>query len=155
MSGIYQRMIGPLLDDKRKAKMLLWLVLALFIGAAMLPVLRLVPLKLLPFDNKNEIQIMIDMPESSSLEHTAAMARQVSAQVSQLPEIRAVAAYVGTPSPMDFNGMVRRYYQRIGPNMADLRLTTVDKTRALPPVTCGGVKAAPTARTTESRRRED
>ncbi len=128
MSGIYQRMIGPLLDDKRKAKMLLWLVLALFIGAAMLPVLRLVPLKLLPFDNKNEIQIMIDMPESSSLEHTAAMARQVSAQVSQLPEIRAVAAYVGTPSPMDFNGMVRRYYQRIGPNMADLRLTTVDKT---------------------------
>ncbi len=127
MSGIYQRIIGPLLDDKRKAKILLWLVLALFIGAAMLPVLRLVPLKLLPFDNKNEIQIMIDMPESSSLEHTAAMARQVSAQVSQLPEIRAVATYVGTPSPMDFNGMVRRYYQRVGPNMADLRLTTVDK----------------------------
>jgi multidrug efflux pump subunit AcrB len=131
VSGIYQRMIGPLLDDKRKAKMLLWAVLLLFIGAAMLPVLRLVPLKLLPFDNKNEIQIMIDMPESSSLEHTAAVARQVSAQVSQLPEIRAVAAYVGTPSPMDFNGMVRRYYQRVGPNMADLRLTTVDKTERL------------------------
>jgi multidrug efflux pump subunit AcrB len=71
---------------------------------------------------------MIDMPESSSLEQTAAVARQVSAEVSRLPEIRAIAAYVGTPSPMDFNGMVRRYYQRTGPNMADLRLTTVDKT---------------------------
>jgi multidrug efflux pump subunit AcrB len=107
--------------------MVLWLVLALFIGAALLPVLRLVPLKLLPFDNKNEIQIVIDMPESSSLQNTAALARRVSAQVSQVPEIRAVAAYVGIPSPMDFNGMVRRYYQRIGPNLADLRLTVVDK----------------------------
>ena len=67
------------------------------------------------------------MPESSSLEHTAAVARQVSAKVSLLPEIRAIAAYVGTPSPIDFNGMVRRYYQRTGAHMADLRLTLVDK----------------------------
>ncbi len=127
MQGAYERMIGPLLDDRRKGKLVLWLVLGLFIGAALLPVMRLVPLKLLPFDNKNEIQIVIDMPESSSLENTAALARRVSAQVSQVPEIRAVAAYVGTPSPIDFNGMVRRYYQRIGPHMADLRLTTIDK----------------------------
>ncbi len=128
MHGFYQRMVGPLLADRRKAKAVLWVVVALFIAAAMLPVFRLVPLKLLPFDNKNEVQIVIDMPESSSLEHTAAVARQVSARASMLPEVRSIAAFVGTPSPIDFNGMVRRYYQRNGANMADLRLTLVDKT---------------------------
>ena len=125
--GFYQRLIEPLLDDRRKSKAVLWLVGILFLAVAALPVFRLVPLKLLPFDNKNELQIVIDMPESSSLEYTAAIARQVSAQASRLPEIRAIAAYVGTSSPIDFNGMVRRYYQREGVHMADLRLTLVDK----------------------------
>ena len=125
--GFYQRMIGPLLNDRRKSKAVLWFVGLLFLAVAALPVFRLVPLKLLPFDNKNELQIVIDMPESSSLEHTAAVTRQVSAKISLLPEIRAIAAYVGTPSPIDFNGMVRRYYQRTGAHMADLRLTLVDK----------------------------
>jgi len=68
------------------------------------------------------------MPESSSLERTAAVAREVSARAGNLPEILAVAAFVGLPSPIDFNGMVRRYYQRTNVNMADLRLTLVDKT---------------------------
>ena len=125
--GVYQRLIGPLLNDRRKSKAVLWFVGVLFLTVAMLPVFRLVPLKLLPFDNKNELQIVIDMPESSSLEHTAAVARQVSAKISLLPEISAIAAYVGTSSPIDFNGMVRRYYQRTGTHMADLRVTLVDK----------------------------
>ena len=125
--GFYQRLIEPLLDDRRKSKAVLWIVVILFVAVALLPVFRLVPLKLLPFDNKNELQIVIDMPESSSLEHTAAVARQVSAQLSLVPEISAIAAFVGEPSPIDFNGMVRRYYQRTGTNMADLRLTLVDK----------------------------
>lgn len=125
--GFYQRMIEPLLDDRRKSKAVLWLVVILFLAVAMLPVFRLVPLKLLPFDNKNELQIVIDMPESSSLEHTASIARQVSAKISLMPEIRAIAVYVGVPSPNDFNGMVRRYYQRTGVHMADMRLTLVDK----------------------------
>ena len=125
--GVYQRLIGPILNDRRKSKAVLWCVVILFIAVAILPVFRLVPLKLLPFDNKNELQIVIDMPEGSSLEHTAAVARQVSAKTSLLPEIMAIAAYVGTPSPIDFNGMVRRYYQRNGTHMADLRLTLVDK----------------------------
>lgn len=124
----YRRIISPLLNDRRKAKKVLWLVLVLFVLAAILPVLRMVPLKLLPFDNKNEVQILIDMPESSSLENTAEMARRISSQVSLMPEVKAIAAYVGTSSPIDFNGMVRRYYQRTAPNLADLRLTLLDKT---------------------------
>lgn len=124
----YRRILTPLLDNRKKGKLVLWLVLALFIVAAMLPVMRLVPLKLLPFDNKNEVQIIIDMPESATLEQTAAMAKVVSNKVQQLSEIKAIAAYVGTSSPIDFNGMVRQYYQRQTPYMADLRIILLDKT---------------------------
>lgn len=127
-SQFYRSMLTPLLDDRKKGKLVLWLVLALFIIAAMLPVMRLVPLKLLPFDNKNEVQIIVDMPENATLEQTAAMAKTISNKVQQLPEIKAISAYVGTPSPIDFNGMVRQYYQRQAPYMADLRIILLDKT---------------------------
>ncbi|TPH18054.1 efflux RND transporter permease subunit [Litorilituus lipolyticus] len=128
-TSLYRKLLTPLLEDKRKGKTALWLVLALFILAAMLPVLRLVPLKLLPYDNKNEVQIIIDMPESASLEQTAAMAKKVSLISQQLPEVVAIASYVGLPSPIDFNGMVRQYYQRHANNLADLRLTLLDKSQ--------------------------
>lgn len=124
---LYKRMMGHLLDTPKHSKLVLWGVLVLFIAAAMLPMLRLVPLKLLPFDNKNEVQIVIDMPRSASLESTAALAQEVSGLVRQLPEVTAVVAYVGEPSPIDFNGMVRQYYQRVAPNLADLRITLLDK----------------------------
>ena len=126
--GAYHRLMSPILSHRGRAKGVLWLVLALFVGAAVLPLFRLVPLKLLPFDNKNEVQVLIDMPESASLEHTAAITRDVATQVARMPEVRAIAAFVGIPSPMDFNGMVRRYYQRQGPHLAELRLTLADKT---------------------------
>ena len=124
----YRRMLTPLLENRKKGKFVLWVVLVLFIVAAMLPVMRLVPLKLLPFDNKNELQVIIDMPENATLEQTAAMAKTISNKAQQLPEIKAIASYVGTPSPIDFNGMVRQYYQRQAPHMADLRIILLDKT---------------------------
>lgn len=127
-SQFYRRMLTPLLENRKKGKLVLWVVLVLFIIAAMLPVMRLVPLKLLPFDNKNELQVIIDMPENATLEQTAAMAKIVSKKAQQLPEIKAIASYVGIPSPIDFNGMVRQYYQRQAPYMADLRVILVDKT---------------------------
>jgi len=124
---IYSSILSPLLHNRKRAHLVLWAILILFVLAASLPVFRLVPLKLLPYDNKNEIQVVIDMPEYSSLEATAAAAREVSNLAGQLPEVQAIAAFIGAPSPIDFNGMVRRYYQREGPHMADLRLTLVDK----------------------------
>jgi multidrug efflux pump subunit AcrB len=127
-SQFYRRMLTPLLESRKKGKFVLLIVFILFIVAAMLPVMRLVPLKLLPFDNKNEIQVIIDMPENATLEQTAAMAKTISNKVQQLPEIKAIASYVGTPSPIDFNGMVRQYYQRHAPYMADLRIILLDKT---------------------------
>ncbi len=127
LASVYRRVMQPILASRARSRGLLLMVLALFIAAAILPLFRLVPLKLLPYDNKNEIQIVIDMPEGSTLEQTAALATSVSARVRELHEVRAVAAYVGEPSPMDFNGMVRRYYQRHAPHLADLRVTLMDK----------------------------
>lgn len=129
LQSTYGRWMSPLLSNRKKAKGALWIVAGLFVVAAALPVFRLVPLKLLPFDNKNEVQVLIDMPESSSLEQTAAVAKTVSTALSRVPEVQAIAAFVGTPSPIDFNGMVRRYYQRQQPYMADLRLTLLDKSQ--------------------------
>ncbi len=126
-ADLYQKLMGPLLDHKGRGKLTLWVVGLLFVLTALLPVLRLVPLKLLPFDNKNEIQVLIDMPESASLEQTNAMAREIAADLRRVPEVRAIASFVGTPSPIDFNGLVRRYYMREGPQYGELRLTLADK----------------------------
>lgn len=123
----YRRLLTPLLDNKNKGKAALVLVAILFMLSALLPVMRWVPLKLLPFDNKNEVQVIIDLPQSATLEQTAALAKNVSTIALALPEIKAVASYVGVASPIDFNGMVRQYYLRQGANLADLRLLLIDK----------------------------
>ncbi|MEE4277726.1 MAG: efflux RND transporter permease subunit [Halieaceae bacterium] len=125
--GLYARLLSPILKTRARMRLVLWLVALLFVFAALLPALRWVPLKLLPFDNKNEVQVLIDMPESASLEQTAAMAQSIAAQVLRTPEVQTVAAFIGEPSPIDFNGMVRRYYQRHAANLADLRLVLADK----------------------------
>jgi multidrug efflux pump subunit AcrB len=123
----YYQVLTPLVFDHNRARLILVLVLLVFFVTASLPLFRSVPLKLLPFDNKSEIQVLIDMAEGSSLEDTAAMANKIVARIKQFPEIRAIGTFVGIPSPMDFNGMVRRYYQREAPHFADLRLTLLPK----------------------------
>lgn len=123
----YQRLLTPMLDNPRRAKQVLWGVLVVFLIACSLPMFRLIPLKLLPFDNKNEVQVLVEMPASASLEETAAMAKQISVRVAQMPEVLAIASFVGVPSPIDFNSMVRGYYQRAGNQYADLRITLADK----------------------------
>ena len=126
--GFYKKLLTPLFESRRKSKIVLWSVLVLFIAAAMLPMMRWVPLKLLPFDNKNEVQVIIDMPESSTLEQTASIAKRISQELVRFSEVQAIASFVGEPSPIDFNGMVRHYYQRQAPYQADLRVTLLDKT---------------------------
>lgn len=125
--SLYARWLRPLLASRRRARLVVWVAVLLFLLTAALPVFRLVPLKLLPYDNKNEVQVLVDMPESASLEATAAVSQRVAQALLRVPEVQAVAAFVGEPSPIDFNGMVRRHYQRQAPYLADLRLTLVDK----------------------------
>ncbi|MDZ7685743.1 MAG: efflux RND transporter permease subunit [Gammaproteobacteria bacterium] len=127
--GLYTRPIRPVVSDPRRAKQVLWVVLVLFLVAVMLPVLRLVPLKLLPFDNKNEVQIVLDMPEGTALEATAGKAADIGDVLKRMPEVKALGYYIGEPSPIDFNGMIRQYDLREAPHLADIRITLADKNR--------------------------
>jgi multidrug efflux pump subunit AcrB len=125
----YRAIMLPVFQHRRVR----WAILAgvgLLLGfAGWLVVARHVPLKMLPFDNKNELQLVVDMPEGTSLESTEAAARSLAQYLVRVPEVTDVATYVGTASPMDFNGLVRHYYLRQGPNMADIRFNLLDKKR--------------------------
>ncbi len=124
---IYNFILGPFLNSKIMSYGLLALVCFLMAGSALIAAFGLVPLKMLPFDNKNELQIVIDMPEGTTLEQTDAVVRDYEDFLRRVPEVTDFESYVGTASPMDFNGMVRHYYFRQGENVADIRINLADK----------------------------
>ncbi|MCC7410087.1 MAG: efflux RND transporter permease subunit [Gammaproteobacteria bacterium] len=119
---LYRRVAGPLIAGKRNAAGFLAVMGLLLVVTAALPMFRLVPLKLLPYDNKNEFQLVIDMPEGTTLERSNAVALELAQYLRTVPEVRAIAGFAGTASAMDFNGMVRHYYLRAEPHMAELRV---------------------------------
>jgi multidrug efflux pump subunit AcrB len=123
----YSRLVLPFLMSRKKRYGLLGGIVALLLGCVLLVLLGGVPLKLLPFDNKNEIQLVINLPEGSTLEQTnrATMAFENYLQIS--PYVTSFTSYIGTPSPMDFNGMVRHYYLRKADNLADIRVNLLPK----------------------------
>ena len=125
--NLYARLVAPLLTSRRRAGWFLGALGVAFVAALLLPFLRVVPLKLLPYDNKNEFQVVIDAPKGTTLERTDAAAERIASFLTTVPEVRAIVAYSGNHSPMDFNGMVRHYYQRGGPNDAEMRVTLADK----------------------------
>ncbi len=120
-------MVAPILDRRWAAWGVLGGVLAVLMIAMILPLYRAVPLKMLPYDNKNEFQIVIDMPEGTTLERTDAVARRFGDFLQTVREVKDYEVYVGTASPMDFNGMVRHYYLRQASNLADIRVNLVHK----------------------------
>lgn len=117
----YSRAVRPFIESRRKAKRMLWGVAGLFAGAVALALL-LVPLKMLPFDNKNELQLVVDMPEGTTLETTDAVVRDLEDFLRTVPEVANFTSLAGASSPMDFNGLVRHYYLRRGPHVADIRI---------------------------------
>jgi multidrug efflux pump subunit AcrB len=123
----YSALLGPLIRRPHYAWGFAGLLVALFAAAASLMLLREVPLKLLPFDNKSELQIVIDPPEGTTLERTDAIARELAEVLRRAPEVRDLQIYTGLASPIDFNGMVRHYYLRQGPHTAEIRVNLVDK----------------------------
>ena len=118
----YSRVVAPFIDSPRKSRLLFGVTALLFIGSVALALTGLVPLKMLPFDNKNEFQIVIDMPEGTTLERTDAVVRAFEDYLQGVPDVVAFSSIVGGASPMDFNGMVRQYYMREGPHLADIRI---------------------------------
>jgi len=125
----YGFLLNPLLHTRRHSWIFLAVVMAMFLISLAFPALRLVPLKLLPYDNKDEFQIVVDMPEGTSLERTQAVVAALSAYLNKVAEVRDYTAFVGVPSPMDFNGMVRHYYLRQGAYTADIRVTLAKRQR--------------------------
>ncbi len=127
--GFYEKLLGRFLDDRRASWALFGSMTLLFAGAALLVGLRAVPLKMLPFDNKNELQVLVNAPEDSPLERTDATARRLAEVLRRAPEVRDFEIYTGLPSPMDFNGMVRHYFLRRGAHEADIRVNLLPKRR--------------------------
>ncbi len=127
MLRAYRRMLGVFLD-RAKARWLLALgIVALAVFAGLLALTGAVPLKMLPYDNKSEFLIVLDLPEGSTLEKTDRAVRDLEQHLSRLPEVVDCESYVGSAGPIDFNGLVRRYNLRSGPQLADLRVNLIPK----------------------------
>ncbi|HSQ03410.1 MAG TPA: efflux RND transporter permease subunit [Burkholderiales bacterium] len=124
---LYGRIVQPLLRSRRRARLFLLAVSFAFVASAMLAVTRAVPLKMLPFDNKNELALVIDMPRGNTLEATDAVARDLGRYLATVAEVTDYETFVGVASPMDFNGMVRHYYLRRGGNVGDMRINLLPK----------------------------
>ncbi|HPR50209.1 MAG TPA: efflux RND transporter permease subunit [Deltaproteobacteria bacterium] len=124
---IYRKLISPMIDSQAKSLIMLLVIAVLFIGSLSLAGIGLVPLKMLPFDNKNEFQFIIDMPENTTLEETNAVVERVEDYLKTIPEVVDFTSNVGTSSPMDFNAMVRHYYLREAPNLADIRVNLLHR----------------------------
>ena len=118
----YRRVLSPFISSNRKSAALLGGTALLFVASLGLAALGWVPLKMLPFDNKNEFQIVVDTPAGTTLEATAAVVQRLEDYLRTQPEVTDFTATIGTASPMDFNGLVRHYYLRQGANVADLRV---------------------------------
>ena len=126
---IYNRVMRPLVDSRKKSVTVLLVMGGLFVFAIILAATGLVPLKMLPFDNKNEFQIVIDMPESTTLETTDRVAKEIEEYLRAQPEVVDFTSTIGVGSPIDFNGLVRHYYLRQGPNAGDIRVNLLPRQR--------------------------
>ncbi|MDR4478256.1 MAG: efflux RND transporter permease subunit [Nitrospira sp.] len=126
---VYQRLLAPVLSHPVMAYLVLGIIALLLVGSVALFSTRSVVVKMLPFDNKSELQLVIDMPEGTTLEETARVTKALTQYVRTIPELRDYQAYVGTAAPFNFNGLVRHYYLRDQPYEADIQINLVAKER--------------------------
>jgi multidrug efflux pump subunit AcrB len=119
---LYRHLMTPLIRDRRRRWVFLGGVAGLLLLAAALVPLKAVRVKMLPFDNKSEFQVVIDMPEGAPLERTLAVAQEIGGYLQTHPEVENYQVYAGTSGPYNFNGLVRHYFLRRGANMADIQV---------------------------------
>lgn len=124
---IYEKFEKPLLENKTKRWVFLSVTAVLLMGSIAMFFTKSVAVKMLPFDNKNEFQVVIDMPEGTTLERTNAVTKEIANYLSQRPEVVNYQSYVGTSAPITFNGLVRHYDLRGGSNMADIQVNLTPK----------------------------
>ncbi len=124
---LYRRMMGPLLHHTGWRWTFLIGIIVLLLASMATVGLGWVKVKMLPFDNKSEFQVILNMPEGTSLEQTAAVAREMAAAIRTEPEVTDYQVYAGVASPYNFNGLVRHYFMRRGANVADIQVNLVGK----------------------------
>ncbi|MEO8297002.1 MAG: efflux RND transporter permease subunit [Burkholderiales bacterium] len=127
LPALFTRLLAPLLASARKRWLLLAGILAALLLSVGLAMVQWVVLKMLPFDNKSEFQVVVEMPAGTPLEDTAATLQALGAYLAQQPEVRDLQGYAGTASPITFNGLVRQYYLRADAEQGDLQVNLVDK----------------------------
>ncbi len=127
MTLLYRRVMGALIHRSVWRTLFLGGVLILLLVSLSLFAVKWVRIKMLPFDNKSEFQVIIDMPEGTTLEETAAVTREIGQYISTVPEVTHYQMYAGTSSPYNFNGLVRHYFLRNGPNVADIQVNLAPK----------------------------
>ncbi|WP_411895621.1 efflux RND transporter permease subunit [Winogradskyella sp. A2] len=124
---LYSKFETPLIENKTKRWLFLGITFLLLLGSVGLFFTKSVAVKMLPFDNKNEFQMVIDMPEGTTLERTAVVTKEIGQYLATRPEVVNYQSYVGTSAPITFNGLVRHYDLRGGSNMADIQVNLIDK----------------------------
>ena len=124
---LYRRAMTPLVTRRRARMQFLGLIVALLLFACSLVAIRFVVVKMLPFDNKSEFQVILNTPEGTTLEQTTAIAQELGAALEDVPEVANYQIHAGTSGPYNFNGLVRHYFLRRGPNVADLQVNLVPK----------------------------
>lgn len=128
--GLFRKMLTPFLGDDAKPR---WMLAGSLVGvtllAALLPVMMVVVLKMLPFDDKSELQVVIDMPETTPVEETMRVLTEMGRYLETVQEVTNWQAYAGTAAPINFNGLVRQYYLRQDPWQGDLQVNLIDENR--------------------------
>jgi len=125
--GIYRKIMEPMVDRPILRYVALGSVVLILLLSMTLLYTRSVKVKMLPHDNKSEFQVIIDMDEGSTLEKTAAVTREIAAELAKDPMVKDLQLYIGTAAPINFNGLVRHYFLRQGSNVADIQVNLVDK----------------------------
>ncbi len=126
---IYHKVMDPLLSHGAWRVLFFATITILLVGACSMVYLGLVKVKMLPFDNKSEFQVILNMPEGSTLEQTARVAKEMAETVKQDPAVTDYQIYVGTASPYNFQGLVRHYFMRSGPTVADIQVNLLPKAK--------------------------
>lgn len=118
----YKNVLTPLIEKRNKRLTAIGIIGGLLVLAILLLPLRAVQVKMLPFDNKSELQLIIDMPEGSTLEQTAMVTQELGKYIQTVPDVVNYQSYIGTSAPYNFNGLVRHYFLRSGSNEADIQI---------------------------------
>ncbi|MDR3748067.1 MAG: efflux RND transporter permease subunit, partial [Acidobacteriota bacterium] len=122
----YRRIMNPLIENARRRWLFLASVVVMLLLACSLVAFKLVKVKMLPFDNKSEFQVMVDMPNGTTLEQTTHVAQELGQYLGKQPEVQNYQIYSGISGPYNFNGLVRHYFLRHGANQADLQVNLLD-----------------------------